>query len=639
MADVSGDAGGSHHDSTSHQPSPDQTSATSIQPTESDTPNQHCEINDNIEKLINNDFEEEFRRRTLTVRLRGGLEEKQDKVAIAVNKVFIFEFVERGPSLLRLTFHSREAADAAANKSIIVDGIRLKLSPPSVFDTKLIHLFGIPIALDMTIVAEFLKSNGFVPINEGDFIMLVDKETGEKTSIKTGGRSFVVQFRKGVVIPPSLFWWSNKFTHRASIRIRLWFPGQGDYCLRCNDYGHRSNGCPAYQTAFPTPGEFGPAPPPGLSDNGGEKWSDVAAKKIQSGATARTSVGFGTSRGRPQTRFHSDFYKEKSYLDLCKMAKELIDVNAVVAELKSAIDETLLPEEGKDIVNLTNMKSVFELRNKVGARPGGDNIPFWSRHATNGYMSNFIGPAGPLRIWGEDFKSPQVFIGYWRNRLLGQQADADYCLKLFSVPHKVKHNSNAAQQKVSIAAWALLTGELLALANLQKYRCDISLRKQLVATDGALVETNTGSHIFASGVNDDDPALNDSSQWPRMNLAGSILEYVREEIRKEGELFEEATPERSRLGLTNGPPNPRSRTNSLAGLSDTGSGGTSRTNSPNGPPSARPPGGSRKNSLAGSHTGSGGRPRSDSFNNKKRERDNQTGGDDSLSTTGKKKAK
>ena len=122
-----------------------------------------------------------------------------------------------------------------------------------------------------------------------------------------------------------------------------------------------------------------------------------------------------------------------------------------------------------------------------------------------------------------------------------------------------------------------------------------------MATDGALAETNTGSHIFASGVNDDDPALNDSSQWPRMNLAGSILEYVREEIRKEGELFEEATPERSHLGLTNGPPNPRSRTNSLAGLSDTGSGGTSRTNSPNGPPSARPPGGSRKNSLAGSH--------------------------------------
>ena len=324
------------------------------------------------------------------------------------------------------------------------------------------------------------------------------------------------------------------------------------------------------------------------------------------------------------------------------MINEQIGVNKVVAELKSIIDESLLPQDGKDILEFKNMRSVLSLRKELGPRPGGLKIPFYSRHTVNGYMSNFRGPAGRLMIWGEDWKSPQVFIGYWRNLLLGEKRDAEFCRTLYARPGNIKRNSVIAEKKVSMAAWALITGELLALANLQKYRCDVNLRDKLVRTTGDLVETNTGSLVFASGVNDDDPALHNPEQWPRLNLAGSILEFVREESRKESELFFEASTsdqQRSRSGSLTGPfASSRSRKSSLAG-DETGSVGGSRRNSLTGSRTGSGASRSRVNSLADSDNGSAVRSRANSLTGNKRERDNETGGDDVLSTTGKKKAK
>ena len=110
-----------------------------------DTSNQVCNnINEDIDNLIRDNFEDDFRRRTLTVRLRGGLELKPEATAIEINRSYQYEFLDKRQSLLLLTFHSREAADAAANKTIVIQGIRLTLDQPSVFETQLLHLFGIP---------------------------------------------------------------------------------------------------------------------------------------------------------------------------------------------------------------------------------------------------------------------------------------------------------------------------------------------------------------------------------------------------------------------------------------------------------------------------------------------------------------
>jgi hypothetical protein len=186
MADVSSDAGGPPKDPPPGLSQADHTPAASFQQTDTDYQPQYDAIDTNIEALIEDDFEDDFRRRTLTVRLRGGLEEKQDKVAIEINKHHVFEYIDRGPSTLRLTFHSREAADVAANKTIVVDGIRLTLWQPSAFEPKTIHLHGIPLAMEKDVVGEFLKSKGYAPVCPGH-ICLFDKEKGQKTEIKTPG--------------------------------------------------------------------------------------------------------------------------------------------------------------------------------------------------------------------------------------------------------------------------------------------------------------------------------------------------------------------------------------------------------------------------------------------------------------------
>ena len=215
------------------------------------------------------------------------------------------------------------------------------------------------------------------------------------------------------------------------------------------------------------------------------------------------------------------------------------EFGSAVEELKRVASEEDLPDEAKGVLDCKSIKAVIQLRNENGPRFGEQGTSFWSGHPENAAYSNF---RGPLSMWGKDFKSPQRLMGYVRNRVLGQKADADRCLNLRdNEQYEVKYLSDKSEAKLSRTAWMLLTGELLTQANLQKFTQTPTLRERLLDSTGPVWETNTASLVFSAGLDYEDPLLLRSDKWPspHLNVAGSIIEYVRREIGRENQLYDE----------------------------------------------------------------------------------------------------
>lgn len=83
--------------------------------------------------------------------------------------------------------------------------------------------------------------------------------------------------------------------------------------------------------------------------------------------------------------------------------------------------------------------------------------------------------------------------------------------------------------------------EIVVLGNYNKFNQNEQLKHVLLATgDKVLVEASAEDTIWGVGLAEDDPRVEDETQWRGENLLGRALMRVREEIRWEEEQQEAA---------------------------------------------------------------------------------------------------
>ena len=310
--------------------------------------------------------------------------------------------------------------------------------------------------------------------------------------VNTSVRSFVCLVEGDLTtISPMLRWSSNIFRNGV-INVRLWYKGQPQYCFSCHRYGHKQMNCNSYPPLTTTTSDQGATtasvypPPPGLT--------------------------------KPSSH-PADYYKETNFHVICDVVKNVVEASMITNKLKLSVDPANLPESYPDLLDCKFVTAAVKHKQDSPIQP---KTPFWSKDFTNKAFSHFTRGQKPIEIWGESFPTPEHFLGVWRARILGDQNLAKQ-IKSLRYPNRVSYMSRPLRHLLGAAEWTWLSGELLAVANREKYTQWENFRTQLFMVEGDLVESNTGVGPWGCGVNSDDPRFHDEEKWPRdcFNLAGT----------------------------------------------------------------------------------------------------------------------
>lgn len=284
--------------------------------------------------------------------------------------------------------------------------------------------------------------------------------------------------------------------------MRLWFPGMPEYCRACFKYGHSQAMCSEFP-AYKPPNESTVHSAP-LED---DKYNPVAYRR----------------------------YNDTQYVKLCDFVFGKIKENEEAVSHESDMLKKLpdcagnfgeFPWWTKYTTSKKNCAPPFNTC--------GDFTPmtiFSSRHLQNAFLSNFAVADPPIRIWDEDFSSVEKFIAVWKARLAGD-TNVEHSMKGDDDPYKLKQKHFKVNWDGDVCQYTKIIGELICVANYQKYKQSPSHKEQLLRTAGTLVEAVPIRSQWGCGLRNDNPDILFKDKWPEgcLNINGELLTVVRQEL-------------------------------------------------------------------------------------------------------------
>lgn len=144
---------------------------------------------------------------------------------------------------------------------------------------------------------------------------------------------------------------------------------------------------------------------------------------------------------------------------------------------------------------------------------------------------------GPLSQWhrayfsldGQEFNCTEQYMMYAKARLFGDDAMMG---RIIEATKPVDHKRMGQQVRgFDQDLWEIHRVDIVLTGNRAKFGQNDGLAKKLIRTDGSiLAEANPRDGIWGIGLAEDDQRVQDPTQWPGLNLLGSILMEVRREV-------------------------------------------------------------------------------------------------------------
>lgn len=150
---------------------------------------------------------------------------------------------------------------------------------------------------------------------------------------------------------------------------------------------------------------------------------------------------------------------------------------------------------------------------------------FWSGPFSQWQRSTFV-------LDGVEFNTAEQAMMYGKAKLFG---DDDVASQILSTRDARKQKALGRQvQGFDETIWDARKEEIVARANIEKFRQSKSLRRELFRTgDALLVEASPLDCIWGIGLDESDAKKVSPEDWPGKNLLGIILTQTREALAKE----------------------------------------------------------------------------------------------------------
>ena len=370
---------------------------------------------------------DDVKRRTLYVNILkgGGISEMKAGELVreiyTTNKVMV-KGCQRMSDCLKLLFHDVEARDLALNGELVIAGkkfVMVENMESSGYAAaarrnngraiRTIHLHGIPPEFPSDGVKRFLKDNGLVSVYDEKRLCY-----REQPEVEGPGRSYVVSYEVGTVIPPRIRW-ENEMFYKGFINVRVWYYGQAKFCGKCWSYEHETGNCEQF---------------PALSYN------------------AVSNDNFN------------------NYEKLCAE----IYANIISRDVGDdfAPDPSLLPSELREGTMIWD-KYLEEKQSKTGifSEMRSKSVTcFFSRHPHNSQLSNF-NDENPFVVDGVTYISPEQFLFAIRTKVMGRP-DLQANIMAAKNPHEMKQIGKSVKWGGTWINWLRWAFCFLYIANKKK---------------------------------------------------------------------------------------------------------------------------------------------------------------------------
>jgi len=157
------------------------------------------------------------------------------------------------------------------------------------------------------------------------------------------------------------------------------------------------------------------------------------------------------------------------------------------------------------------------------------HIFFWGEFPSNWHPCHFVVERDGKKL--EFFNSEQYFM-YEKAKTFGDEEIATKILIEGKNPKKAKQLGRLVKN-YDDKVWNEKRYQVMLDANIYKYSQDEELKKLLLNPefkDKHFVEASPVDHIWGVGLGEDDPLIDDESNWQGKNLLGKVLDEVREKL-------------------------------------------------------------------------------------------------------------